>query len=747
MKIIQKKNGQSVKKTFLFSYVAIVLICMFIIAIITVRYENIVQRESDELNNYFFSSVSQSVRRSLDETQNLQKKIMEEKTINSIAENQSKGVNYWNTQTAVDAVTQLKEFSDEYRSVNLIFIYLKLTDEVVSQHGIISSDMFYNLYFEDTGISYEDWILILKENTKRNYINIDCHLDRERVDSLAFLSPVSTDKNAVSVIIIDKNNFLSNMENQNKSNDFDVYIYNSFQRLIYCETGKEEQDIPHTVAELRKLIQSDKDSVYTMTQPSYAEQWYIATSIPKEVLQSKVDLVRTVIIISVILALIILFMLIRYFIKRDMEYINKVSSILNIKEKGNEYHTVFQSVEQLLEENRFLKKEQMKNEASLKQMLLVAKFKGNSVLVKSEGVLAFSGNHFAVMIFCLEDISALLREEKMSDEKRGEYLHFIIQNIYEEKYDADLCAYVADVDGKTVCLVNFNENAQEIYKKFKEIADERLQFINLKFNLELTYVLSDLFIGEEKISDTFIKMLEALEYKMNMGIQECLVYSDISFDFKDGYLFGEEKENKLIRDIRAGKTEEAVASVETVFRILKNNDKFSEEYKNYVIQDILRVITKTAFEILKDESIMEKGSRLNENVLRQSLEERHHLTVQWLRQMCEMVCNAKDGKLKRKSKLIENVIKYVEENYSNSLLNTASIGDSFNLSPYYLSRLFKEETGISLTDYINKCRVIKAKELMENSDLSSKEIAEKVGFYHVRTYYRILKKYITDIDE
>ena len=44
-------------------------------------------------------------------------------------------------------------------------------------------------------------------------------------------------------------------------------------------------------------------------------------------------------------------------------------------------------------------------------------------------------------------------------------------------------------------------------------------------------------------------------------------------------------------------------------------------------------------------------------------------------------------------------------------------------------------------------RIQKAKELMENSNLSGKAIAQEVGFNHVRSFYRLLKKHIGDIEE
>lgn len=50
-----------------------------------------------------------------------------------------------------------------------------------------------------------------------------------------------------------------------------------------------------------------------------------------------------------------------------------------------------------------------------------------------------------------------------------------------------------------------------------------------------------------------------------------------------------------------------------------------------------------------------------------------------------------------------------------------------NLSPQRLSHLFKSETGVSLSQHLKATRLEKAKELIENSFLTIKEIRLKVG--------------------
>jgi two-component system response regulator YesN len=50
------------------------------------------------------------------------------------------------------------------------------------------------------------------------------------------------------------------------------------------------------------------------------------------------------------------------------------------------------------------------------------------------------------------------------------------------------------------------------------------------------------------------------------------------------------------------------------------------------------------------------------------------------------------------------------------------------LSSSYVSRLFKQTTGFSLSDYISQCRLDKAKELLGTGRYSVNETAELCGF-------------------
>lgn len=67
----------------------------------------------------------------------------------------------------------------------------------------------------------------------------------------------------------------------------------------------------------------------------------------------------------------------------------------------------------------------------------------------------------------------------------------------------------------------------------------------------------------------------------------------------------------------------------------------------------------------------------------------------------------------------------------------------FNLSPSYLQRLFKHQTGVCMGEWINEQRLQRAAHLLANSYLSVKEIAHNVGYEHASSFIRAFERRFT----
>ncbi len=79
------------------------------------------------------------------------------------------------------------------------------------------------------------------------------------------------------------------------------------------------------------------------------------------------------------------------------------------------------------------------------------------------------------------------------------------------------------------------------------------------------------------------------------------------------------------------------------------------------------------------------------------------------------------------SPIIVSARSFVESSLDGSL-NVREIAEHLGISTYYLSHLFKRETGTTLVEYIGEQRMTRAKRMLVQSDASMTEIAQKCGF-------------------
>ncbi len=87
---------------------------------------------------------------------------------------------------------------------------------------------------------------------------------------------------------------------------------------------------------------------------------------------------------------------------------------------------------------------------------------------------------------------------------------------------------------------------------------------------------------------------------------------------------------------------------------------------------------------------------------------------------------------------ISEIVQYMNRHYMQEL-SLPQVAEAFYVSPFYLSRSFKEATGFSFTEYVNSVRIKEAKKLLERSSMKVSHIASKVGFGSVTHFGRVFK--------
>ncbi len=90
------------------------------------------------------------------------------------------------------------------------------------------------------------------------------------------------------------------------------------------------------------------------------------------------------------------------------------------------------------------------------------------------------------------------------------------------------------------------------------------------------------------------------------------------------------------------------------------------------------------------------------------------------------------------SRQVRDIITYINMSYNTDITLTKT-ANHFFLQSTYLSRLFKENTGLSFSDYLRKYRVKKAIECMADSQKNITEIAFSVGFNSTNHFCKTFK--------
>ena len=88
----------------------------------------------------------------------------------------------------------------------------------------------------------------------------------------------------------------------------------------------------------------------------------------------------------------------------------------------------------------------------------------------------------------------------------------------------------------------------------------------------------------------------------------------------------------------------------------------------------------------------------------------------------------------------ENILKYLDENFTDSKLNLAFVAQTFGFSSSYLSRKFKQDTGKKFVEYLNELRMKKAMQLAQKG-MKMYCTASEVGIPDPNYFSRCFKKY------
>lgn len=660
----------------------------------------------------------------------------------------------------VQAFADFRLYSSTNRYVNHFYIYFANGDFILTDRSYYSPEVYYQMYLEGSGIAYDEWRSFLDRQYRGVFMNGE-ELGMEPgsgslmlAQSLPIENPAS--KLATLVIHMNKEHLETSLRNIQTYNEGNAYIMNDTNQIMASvERIAPASPLAWQPAGDYGTFQGkngDGQLIVSYIRSSLVNWTYVYT-LPSDVYQEKVEYVRNLSILMVVIAIILGAATAIYGARRNYNPIHRLMNMLSLKFRlrpspsDNEMNyieaTLEQTLEQNVEMNRVIEQQNTFLRSNLIVRLLKGRLEANFPLEEAlaEYRLDLEAGQCAVMLFYIEDFSGLFREEELDPEKNLRFVHLIMSNIIEELAGREHRGWMTEVDEMLACLVNFESGAdsEEAKASLLRLLEEARSIIEQRFRIVFTAAISAVHPSIAAIPDAYRQAVEAMEYRMLMGTGATIDYERIQ-EQGAGYAYPLEMEQQLINQVKSGDYDKAKAIMDNVIESNLHGGGLSVGLARCFMFDMISTMMKASMEAASvHPELYEDNCRAVQAILQEQ-------TIGEMRQRMDMflhsVCTHVDSRKKsRNVRLKEDLLRYISSHYMNPNVSVATISEHFDLHPSYLSRFFKDQTGDSLSDYLNRYRISEAKRMLLADDAVIKNVGEAVGIYSVSTFIRLFKKY------
>ncbi len=111
----------------------------------------------------------------------------------------------------------------------------------------------------------------------------------------------------------------------------------------------------------------------------------------------------------------------------------------------------------------------------------------------------------------------------------------------------------------------------------------------------------------------------------------------------------------------------------------------------------------------------------------------------FIQKMTEAASNVTNKKEEKVGSVVSEAKQYIEANYPKDI-SLDDVANSVDVSPYYFTRMFKEETGETFVEFLTRIRIEHAKELIKDPYIPIGEVGQAVGYLDPNYFSRIFKK-------
>jgi AraC-like DNA-binding protein len=760
---ILRKYNRSVIVAWLFSYVTVLMVPILISFVLYSFSYHQVKSETNRANALLLQQMEMSIDSKLKSLERLSLEIALNKGISAFSsvELPLRDHQYYDVFSISESLRTYKNAND---SIEDIYVMYLNSDTVISTYGHTSGRGLYQKLRQNDEPSYEKWMGLFEQRYVNGYKSMEFQdgLQSSPVvvfaHSLVFNSPAQPP--AVVLFLIKDSKLI---ESAPRQKDASMFIIDTDSR--YISASRQDPAVPAGIS--YEQLQGDSGMIYI---DSDAEQfavsyitsqvtgWKYVSVLPAALFNEKMKDLRHLTWISIALSLFIGGVVTVLFLRRNYMPVQVMLKSLSKKfglrfdGGGNEYTFLQGTIQQYFHDKADMQTALHKHRNTIRAHLLRRLLKGYADHDQSLHTtlpahdLQFQSDRSVVLLISIDHYGKFEQFgiRGLPDQKQ-QMLYFILTNVLEDTASGEGLVFTTEMNDALACVVNFEASlpVEQEQTVLNRILAQVRDFMRKHIEAELTVAVGQVHSSLHGIALSYQEAQAALEYRIVMGSGQFIPYTDTLTDRSmqsRQFYYPLSVEQQFIGLVKSGSYDKAEAILDDIFQANFSKHPVSVPLAKCLMYNLASTMMNTLEEVRAGSKRTYEEHITDADLLLECdhVPEMKERMKQMLAQVCEWILTEKRNHHRY---LIEDVSQYVQEHLYDPKLNISRIGDAFQMTPSYVSRLYKEFTGEALLDTINRLRLSKAKELLVLQKLTVNEIASQVGYADVSTFLRIFKKF------
>lgn len=758
MKKLQIKKRQ-VFLRFLISYVIILLIPIIVGSFLYRQVLLIVEKETEDKSRIIIEQSKNVTDKYLSDVDRIIKQMGFNPNVSMLShsDGQVKGEDVYTTY-----ITQ-KDLVSTSIANNFIagyYIYFKNSDIIISKNtSYFNSQFFFTKFYRSDNYDYSQWIRTMTQTYhSQSYFpasEVDTDRGRRLVIECMQSLPVmgAGEPSGCISIFIDESSIRELLSPISEDKGGWFYIMDEKGQVITCTAEKKGlvKDIGVDLSNSKGTMDVTVGGERMMVTYAVSAQngWKYVTVLPYRTVMAKAEHVKRItfnIVLVILSAGFVAAFAAAYQNNKPLKRIlaitaGKVGIETELMGK-NEYDILEGSIFKLISSNEHLKHAMQDQIVIIRATFFDRLRKGEfKSLHEVESMAAFldinfHGSQYIVILVQLIEFADMMTVESFDElEKRRIVAKDIAFKAIEGK------GYVHDVENdKLLLLVSFDINQKDA--EMESCIDGMVSYISSELmnscNSRSVYGVGTPFGSLLDVYKSFNQARQAIENRYKNKEADVFRYKQ-TVNEREGFYLPMEVQTRLLYLVKGGQKEEMEELLEDIYKENFSNRQLPSEMARLFIYNMVGILIR-----IKEQSKLKECSAYNhlfDNQYRleshRDIREYYHTLKEEFAEVCN---NAIAQKRNYNNQLIDEVIQYIDNNYTDAQLSLFLIGSHFGLSEANLSYFFKERTGNNFSTYLENLRIEHSCRLLQKRDIPINEIAGLVGYNSDNSFRRAFKR-------